>query len=452
MSGPTLGWLSAQLGVRAIAASAEKLCPVSIDTRRLQSGDTFWALRGATDGHDFVRQAFAQGAKAAVVNADWAHAAGNSEYVDRCIVVDDTRKALTTAGTMWRHDVGCRIIGITGSNGKTSTKEVVASLLRLKYRVTATEGNFNNRLGVPLTLLRLAEDTEVGVIEMGASEPGEIGDLCELCAPTHGLVTSIGKAHLEGFGTLAALAHTKGQLYDYVAETGVAFVPLDDELCRVEASGAHRAIGYSFNEHFNNFGGEIFRGQHFSSNEFGCASFTFGGQAIQLMIPGYPAALSALAALTIASCFGVPSDEAAGAVRQWQGAPGRGQVLRTRGLTIIDDCYNANPTSMRAALQTLCTIAGRRIAVLGEMAELGDYSSDEHAKLSHDVQAMQIDTVVLVGANWVPAKSAVTHCDSADQAAQLLSEQARPGDVILVKGSRSVGLERVVNKLVADAV
>jgi UDP-N-acetylmuramoyl-tripeptide--D-alanyl-D-alanine ligase len=244
---PTIGWFCHTIGAHSPFLSPDlPLTAISIDTRTLHAGDTFWAIKSARDGHDFVSRAFILGAKAAVVNLEWMNSSEAAPVRDRLIGVEDTVRALTMAAGAWRETFPFPIIGITGTNGKTSTKDLMLKVLATKLSASGTAGNFNSEIGVPLTLLATPQDSDVAVIEMGASHPGEFADLCRLCKPTHGLVTSIGRAHLEGFGTLEEIARTKAALYNYVAEDGMGFVPTDDALCREAARLNHRKIGYGF--------------------------------------------------------------------------------------------------------------------------------------------------------------------------------------------------------------
>jgi UDP-N-acetylmuramoyl-tripeptide--D-alanyl-D-alanine ligase len=444
---PTLGWLAAQFAAPIPAQPERSLNPVSIDSRRVQAGDTFWALAGQRDGHDFIRDAFIAGAQAAVVSQSWAETQAGRDQLDCCIVVPDTTTALAQAGTNWRAQLACPVIGITGSNGKTTTKELISLLLSLKFRVVATAGNLNNQLGVPLTMLTVPGDADIAIIEMGASRFGEIGELCEICRPTHGLVTSIGRAHLEGFGTIAALAQTKGQLYDAVAENGTAFLPLDDELCRVEAASVRNALAYTFSVSANGFSGAVFQGRDYHLTSAGTAAFVFAGQSISLAVPGYPTALAALAAVTVAHHFEIPLDAAALALKSWGGVPGRGQVLKIGDLTIIDDTYNANPNSMKCALQTLATLPGRRVAILGAMAELGSYGADEHRRIAEEARSFGFSELILVGEMWKDVAGDTAYFPSVAELLEGLPRLVKAQDVVLLKGSRSIELERAVQYL-----
>ena len=455
MNLPTVGWLSnvLQSSIPAIDP-ATPLGPLSIDTRTIQQGDTFWALTGERDGHEFVVTAFEKGAKLAVVNHAWAQRQSDSAKLP-LLQTKDTRIALTQAGSAWRAEWTFPVLGITGTNGKTSTKDLILRLLSLRYRAAGTRGNLNNELGVPLTLLETARDSELAVIEMGASHAGEIGELCNVCRPTHGLVTSIGKAHLEGFGTLDTVAKTKGELYEAVAHDGVAFVPTDDELCRREAEQNRQRIGYGFQAPPQTWPAEFHGGEELHYDKQGCAQFRFEGAAIALSVPGKPAAIAALAALTVARHFGIPLHECGAAIAAWEGVQGRVRILQVGGKTIIDDSYNANPASMLAALETLKVLPGaKKIAILGDMNELGDYAEDEHRELGRSLAQFEFDRVVFVGPLSKFAADAATAARAKNSYfadyAELephLAEIVKAGDVILVKASRGIKLERAIQHI-----
>ncbi len=455
MNLPTVGWLCNVLGCEVPAIDpATLLGPISIDTRTIQAGDAFWALAGDRDGHEFVTTAFEQGAKLAVVDQAWARLHSDLSKFP-LVRTGNTRSALTQAGSAWRDEWTFPVLGITGTNGKTSTKDLILRLLSLCYPAAGTRGNLNNELGVPLTLLEIARDCEIAVIEMGASHAGEIGELCDIYRPTHGLVTSIGKAHLEGFGTLDAVAKTKGELYEAVAHRGVAFVPTDDELCRREAEQNRQRIGYGFQAPPETWMAEFHRGEELHYDEQGCARFRFAGTDITLSIPGKPAAISALAALTVAGHFGISPQECKEAIAAWQGVQGRACVLQIGGMTIIDDTYNANPASMIAAIETLSVLPGtRKIAILGDMNELGDYAESEHRELGQALARYHFDRVILIGPlsklTAEAARAVGVKSDYFADYAELephLADVVKAGDAILVKASRGVKLERAIRQL-----
>ena len=456
MGMPTIGWLRGVLAADASALSRDlPLGPISIDTRTLLAGDTFWAIRARRDGHDFVSEAFARGAKAAVVSSEWKRSAEATPYLERLIGVSDTREALRRAATEWRTAWRFPVIGVTGSNGKTSTKELIALLLAVHMRTGSTQGNLNNDIGVPLTLLAISSDSEAAVVEMGASHAGEIADLCGICRPTHGLVTSVGRAHLEGFDSLEAVARTKGELYDFVAESGTAFVPTDDELCQAESREARHRVGYGFHPRPSDWSAEFHAGTNLCFDSLAQASFEFHRTTIQLGSAGRPAALSALAALTVAFTFNIAPEECVPVIAGWQGFRSRGEVIHTSRIVILDDSYNANPTSMRAALETLSLLrAERRVAILGDMNELGMSAEHEHRELGRELKPYGVDAAILIGemAALAAGEARAAGLDvqtypSFDAMGPQWLDSLRAGDAVLVKGSRSARLERVVEEL-----
>jgi UDP-N-acetylmuramoyl-tripeptide--D-alanyl-D-alanine ligase len=453
MISPTLGWLARILDVDLYLLDPDLvLGPISIDTRTLQQGDTFWALSATRNGHEFVHEAIAAGAKIAVVNAEWSKSPQAAPFKNKLIAVSDTRQALIEAGKSWRTLFPFPVIGITGSNGKTSTKDLVLRLLSLKYPTAGTKGNLNNELGVPLTLLDIPLGTQIAVVEMGASNVNEIGMLCEICKPTHGLVTSIGKAHLEGFGSLSALAETKGELYDFVSESGTAFVPTDDRYCVSESSDCRSKIGFGFKDNPADWKGVYHHGENLRFDNLGMGHFLLQGIEINLGIAGRPPAISALAALAVAQEFGLSVVECRDAIREWHGVKGRTEILHLGGITVINDSYNSNPVSVRAALELLTMLpATRRIAMLGDMNELGDVAVSEHEQLGFDLADYAISKAILVGSlSQASFKAALSrgidavHYSSYEELEPHLTNLYQEGDVVLIKASRTMKLERVV--------
>lgn len=454
MREPTVGWFCDVIGARSEANPQGPLYPVSIDSRTLHAGDVFWALRAQRDGHEFVPDAFARGARAAVVNTAWAATDAAQPFHNSLIVVDDPLAALTAAARSWRKTLRCRVIGITGSNGKTSTKNLLLLLLRGQCSAGGTQGNFNNEIGVPLTMLGVPADADVAVIEMGASKRGDIAFLCGVCAPTHGLVTSISAAHLQGFGDLQTVALTKGELYDYIAERGTAFVPLNNAYCVNAAAACRQRIGFGFDNALQTWTDEIRLGQNLGFNNDGCAQFDFAGTIVNVPVPGRAAAQTALAALTVAHALGVPPLNGARALARWESAAGRGRIIRLPHGTIIDDSYNANPASMRNALELLHMLpAPRRVAILGDMNELGDHAEAEHRALGADAAARNVHAFIFVGRFAEIAAASVQDRNRAfafadwDALESRLESVVRAGDTVLVKGSRSLRLERAVEQL-----
>jgi len=453
---PTVGWLCETLRASRPALDPNtELGPLSIDTRTLHRGDVFWALKAQRDGHDFVGDAFARGAKAAVVCETWKTSAGAAAIRERLIGVHDTYRDLQQAARAWRENLSFPVIGVTGTNGKTSTKDLIRRVLSLSAPAAGTEDNLNNEIGVPLTVLSIRQDSGFAVFEMGASHSGDIRLLCNICRPTHGLVTSIAKAHLEGFGDVATVASTKGELYDFVADNGVAFVPTDDERCRTVSAACRRRIGYGFRAPAEGWDAEFHGASNVIFDARGCARFDFETVPIRLSVPGRPAALTALAALSVARHFGIPPADCAEAIEQWRGIPGRASVEFVGKILLLDDSYNANPDSMRAALETLSLMSAvRKVAVLGDMNELGEAAEDEHRELAMELPKYGVALALFVGRyaglfTGAAQQSGVESHAFADceDAARSLSSLLRPGDAVLVKASRAVHLEQVVEQL-----
>jgi UDP-N-acetylmuramoyl-tripeptide--D-alanyl-D-alanine ligase len=452
---PTVGWLcdTGQASRGALNPNLE-VAPISIDTRTLRAGDVFWALKATRDGHDFVGDAFAKGAKAAVVSESWK-ASAPPAFRERLIGLQDTYRDLQQAARDWRSTWRFPVIGVTGSNGKTSTKDLIRRALSVAALAAGTEGNLNNEIGVPLTVLGARQDARFAVIEMGASHRGDIRTLCGICRPTHGLVTSIAAAHLEGFGDLATVAGTKGELYDFIADHGVAFVPTDDDRCREQSARCRKRVGYGFRAPLADWNAESHIASRVSFDARGCARFDFEKTPVHLSVAGRPAALAALAALTVARHFGIPPAACADVIADWPGIPGRTSVEPIGGILVVDDSYNANPESMRAALETLSLLpSSRKVAVLGDMNELGAAAEAEHRALARQLPKYGVGFCIFIGryADLFSATARESGIEirtfaDCETAAGLLTSLLRPGDAVLVKGSRGVHLEQIVSLL-----
>lgn len=400
---------------------------ISTDTRRIEPGSIFFALHGATfDGNRFAADALAKGAVCAVV--DDPSAVTN----ERMVLVDDTLRALQELAREHRRRLGIPLLAIAGSNGKTTTKELVARVLARRFRLHATHGNLNNHIGVPLTLLSIPAGTEFAVVEMGASACGEIDCLASIARPDYGILTNIGRSHLEGFGGPEGIRRGKGELFDRLAATGgTAFVRREDAtLTEMAAERPSLATQY-YSEHLADDVPSCLEGDY---NRYNIA-----------------------AAVAIGRHFGVPDEEIRQAIASYRPANNRSQRLETSRNTLIIDCYNANPTSMRAALESFgresLADRSRRIAILGDMRELGAWTREEHrAMLGLAAQLPRIE-LYLVGEAFAQASREVPELPVAGlypTCDHLLDELRRnpPADaLILVKGSHSIGLERVVDLL-----
>jgi len=424
---------------------------LSTDSRNCQSGGIFVALRGEKfDGHQFVTEILATGALAAVVEASWF--ASQKTPRGNFIVVKDTLHALQQIGQTIRRRWGKPIIAITGSNGKTTTKELVAAVLAQDKSVHKTTGNLNNHIGVPLTLAELDHGHDVAVVEMGANHYGEIARLCEIAAPNFGLITNIGRAHIEFFKDLDGVAKAKRELFDYLhARDGVVFINADDpKLCATLPSGA-KAITFGIEQPAQ------VQGKIAGVDENGCVTLAWREQNIHLAIPGTHNAINALAAIAVGEHFGIAPEKIRRALETTQPVAKRMQILQRGELTIINDAYNANPESMRAALEFLAAMPvrenSRRLAVLGDMLELGDTASSIHEEIGVMAKTLPIHAVFAYGPQMRHLVHAIgetfwaEHFDDKTRLSAEINRSVRPGDVILLKGSRGMAMEEVVERL-----
>ncbi len=428
---------------------------VSTDSRTVQPGNLFFALRGENfDGHRFVDEACAKGALAAVVDQKGlAHVRGAMPL----LIVPDTTVALGMAAMAYRSRFDIPLLAVAGSNGKTTTKEMIAAVLRMKFSVLSTEGNLNNHIGVPLTLFRLERRHEVAVVELGTNHPGELARLCAIARPTMGLITNIGHEHLEFFGSLDGVQKEEGMLFETLRGMPVrttAFVNADDaRVVDAVPRGLH-TVTYGAGRR------AAVRGTVVSRTERGTAVLEFvGGRVkkpvrVSLAIPGDHNALNALAAAAVGMTLLVPARSIKQALEKFQAASKRMEVLAYRGVTILNDAYNANPDSMLAALHTLAAapVPGKRIAVLGDMRELGEYGPEEHARIGREAAALGIDYVLTYGALARQIHDAAqgtfaVHYDQKNIMAEYLAELVSPGDIVLVKASRGLKMEDVVTFL-----
>ncbi|MDR1644889.1 MAG: UDP-N-acetylmuramoyl-tripeptide--D-alanyl-D-alanine ligase [Tannerellaceae bacterium] len=413
---------------------------VSTDSRRCPAGSMFFALRGKNfDANRFAGQALEAGAEYAVVD--------RAEYCrgERTILVDDTLKALQGLAQLHRQTLGIPVIGITGTNGKTTTKELLAAVLSSRFNVLYTEGNLNNQIGVPLTLLRLRRDHEMAVIEMGASRPGDIAELVDIAQPNFGLITNVGQAHLEGFGSLQGVTRTKGELYDYLRRTkGVVFINKENIILHVMAKGI-KQVTYGVNNAF------------ITGHCTGCSPFlTFQWQqrdsqyTVETQLIGAYNLDNALAAITVGRYFRIPSGRINRAIASYTPSNNRSQLKQTVRNHLIVDAYNANPDSMRAALRNFAAMdVSPKAVILGDMKELGSESLRLHQEIADEVRAHRFDQVFLCGehfAQTTAGKDFTSYPDTQSLAA-VLSRHPLDDFYILIKGSRSMALEQLIDLL-----
>ena len=444
---------------------------VSTDTRSLKKGEVFVAVKGENfDGHDFVKQAAGKGAQAAVVAYDWHLVNSRKKWRIPLLVVRDTIEAYGRIAADHRRSFDIPVIAVAGSSGKTSTKEMIASVLSQKFNVLKTEKNFNNRIGVPATLLQLNGKHEVAVIEIGTNMPGEIAALCRAAEPTHGIITNIGYEHLEFLGSIEGVAHEEGALFKWLAaHGGTSFVNLDDPIITEMAEGLGTTVTYGRTRRadcqvkigkLNDEGApkvEIVNNRRKNVKQI----------SLQLHTPGKHTASNALAAAAVGFSLGVPPtrirkglEEYRPAVETTGGYARLGLLRLDDGGRVLNDTYNANPDSVRVALETLVGIKtgrkGKRIAVLADMAELGKYAPEEHRKVGEMIPEMKkIDVAIFFGRNMRRAYEAIALADrparvtsfffrKKENLIRVLNSIRTPNDVVLVKGSRSMKMEEIV--------
>lgn len=425
--------------------------PVSIntDSRTIKKGEIFWALRGDTfDGQRFVKDAAAGGALFAVVQHD---------FVDKELAVQfplmrvpDTLHALHELAALHRRRFTLPLIGVTGSNGKTTLKEMIAHILARRLRVHKTEGNFNNHIGCPLTLLKLSRQHDVAVIEMGTNHPGEINMLTRIGAPNQAIITNIGGAHLENFVTVAAIAKEKLTLFDAVPQDGVLYKNLDDPYISAYQREQITFVDYSLDKKAR------VKGRIVSFDEQGCGRFTLNDQTeIQLKVSGLHNIKNALAAAAVGKHFGFDDGEIKKALESFMSFSKRMQKLFWRGATIINDAYNANPDSMKAAFQSLRSmrISGKLFLVLGDMFELGPAGLQLHRDVLQEALDLNPHKIMVMGRLMAEARlqlnsesaGKILHYDDYAGLANDLQSSLKSGDCVLIKGSRGMTMEKVCN-------
>ena len=413
----------------------KKSLSVSTDTRNLPAGCVFFALHGANfDGNKFAKQALDQGAALAVID--------NPEYAlpEGTLLVDNTLLALQDLARTWRRELGLPIIGVTGTNGKTTTKELLAAVLSTKYNIHYTQGNLNNQIGVPLTLLQLTRAHEMAIVEMGASYPGDIKELVEIAEPNCGLITNVGRAHLEGFGSFEGVQRTKQELYDYlVAHNGTIFRNSDNPyLAQMHQSAtpiSNSPIGAS-----DSSLGERPIG-HCPSGDF--VAYTTGTMPDGTHLVGEYNAENVSAAICVGEYFGISREEALTAIRQYVPTNNRSQKMQTANNQLIVDAYNANPTSMQAAINAF----KGDTYILGAMRELGEYSHLEHQNIVNMLAERKAENVFLVGEEYLQTTSPYPVFESVEKLHKYLEEQPIKGKNILLKGSRSTQMEKLLDVL-----
>ena len=444
-----LQWTDAQLV--GILNLAQSVTGISTDSREIESGELFLALKGLNfDGHKFVEAALEKGACAAVVEREWA---ADREIEGPLLIVPSALEALGAIARQYRRRFQLPVVGVVGSAGKTTTKEMIAAVLGRRYRVLKNQGNENNEIGVPKTLLQLEQTDEAVVLELAARKRGDISYLCSVAQPTIGVLLNIGTAHLEFFESVEGVAKAKGELLDYLDESLTALVNVDDCVAAKEAKRTKgRLLGFGLGH------GSQYRGEGLVLDQEGRGHFSLQNFSFQLQIPGRHNAYNALAAAAVGGLLDVPWEDIQSALNDFQPVAMRSQILRKNGICIINDSYNANPDSVRMALDLLSSMEGeRRIAVLGDMLELGPRSAELHADVGCQVAAAEIDLLLATGplsAHTVKAAQeaglpsvCARHFADREALAECLVTVRQRGDLVLVKASRSMGLETIVERI-----
>jgi UDP-N-acetylmuramoyl-tripeptide--D-alanyl-D-alanine ligase len=461
----TVGEILGAVGGRLVAGDPDDAATgVSTDSRALQAGDLFVALKGERhDGHQYLAEVFGKGAAAAIVQEGSEEP--NPDFRN-LIEVPDTLRALGDLARFWRRRFPIPVVAVTGSNGKTTAKDMTAAVLSARYRVLKTEGNFNNLIGLPLTLFRLTPEHEMAVVEMGMNRMGEIARLAEIAEPGVGVVTTVARAHLEGLGGLANVARAKGELIARLPEGGLAVLNADASgggrfaaafARSARARGAKSVTcGLSKRADYRAFRvkAEGLKGVRFAAR--------VGGKTVPFVlgVPGRHNVANALAAIAVGDRFGVPASKMRSALARFHAGSKRMEVVRLpKGIDVVNDCYNANPDSTEASLQFLKDMGPRRrrVAVLGEMLELGRWTEACHREVGGAAARAGVKLLVAVGPHAGDlvkgarreglAPSASFSFPKVEESLPLIRSLLRPKDVVLVKGSRGMKMERVTEAL-----
>ncbi|WP_273567953.1 UDP-N-acetylmuramoyl-tripeptide--D-alanyl-D-alanine ligase [Maribacter halichondriae] len=409
---------------------------VSTDTRKITKNCLFFALKGDNfDGNEFAEDALGKGASYVIID--------NKQYKTskNCILVDSVLAILQKLASFHRNYCHAKIIGLTGSNGKTTTKELIYAVLSKKYKTVATQGNLNNHIGVPLTLLSIKKDTEIAIIEMGANHQKEIEFLCGIAQPDFGYITNFGKAHLEGFGGVEGVIKGKSELYDFLISNGKSiFLNADDPIQLEKLSTYIKKIGFSTDKL------AYYKIEFLGANPF--VTCRVEGTTIQSQLIGGYNFTNCAVAILMGKYFNVPIETIKEGIENYTPQNNRSQILRQNGNQIILDAYNANPTSMQAALENFAVMDGeKKIAFLGDMFELGETAAVEHQNIADLISNMKFDDVFLVGKNFYATETTLKKFDTFESLSEYVKKAKLPKGKILIKGSRGMALERLLNIL-----
>lgn len=410
---------------------------VQTDTRKLKPGDIFFALKGEKfNGNAFAKQAVEAGAAYVVID-DAAY-----EISGKTILVDNVLECLQQLAHHHRQQFQIPFIAITGSNGKTTTKELIHAVLSSKYKTYTTEGNLNNHIGIPLTLLRIKADAEIAVIEMGANHQKEIESYCQYALPTHGLITNCGKAHLEGFGGAAGVRKGKGELFDYLKTIdGTAFIFNDYDYLKEMSVGVSHIFSYGSKD------GDI-TGEMLSSEPYLETAITGKNTFhIQTQLVGSYNFPNVLAAVCVGQYFKIAADKIKWAIENYTPSNSRSQLINKGSNRFIMDAYNANPSSMKLAIENFANLKSeKKVLLLGAMAELGEESMAEHEAIIKLIQSKNWEKVVLVGGDFIKLSHPFLSFSNSDEAKTWLQNQKFENTDFLVKGSRSMQMEKIITE------
>lgn len=414
---------------------------VSTDSRKIEPGCLFFALKGANfNGNKYAQEALNKGAAYAIID--------EPEYYsnERTLLVDNVLKSLQRLANYYRKELGIPVLGITGTNGKTTTKELVAAVLSQKFKIAYTQGNLNNHIGVPLTLLSMPANTQFAVIEMGASHPGDIDELCRIADPDYGIITNIGKAHLQGFGSFEGVIQTKSELYRHLMpKNGTIFYNRNNPILHNLVKDYPECVSYGDTE--ADFCGDLIDSPPFVHVK---AVFPKGVLYLNTQLFGNYNFENVLAAACIGNYFGIDPLLIQSAIKNYRPTNNRSQLITRGELKIIMDAYNANPTSMKAAIENFAQNEGtRKILILGDMLELGKYSQKEHQELLSKIKEFGFEEVFLIGKEFGAANQGFCFksFEQVDELGEFITKNPIKNGNLLIKGSRGIQLEKILQYL-----
>ncbi|MEN8137309.1 MAG: UDP-N-acetylmuramoyl-tripeptide--D-alanyl-D-alanine ligase [Bacteroidota bacterium] len=415
------------ISLKELYRTYKKTYKVSTDTRTIEQGSIFFALKGENfNGNKFVNKAIEAGAEIAVIDEKEYYIKGKT------FIVEDVLSFLQKFANYHRKQLKATFIGISGSNGKTTTKELLYQVLSKKYNTIATEGNLNNHIGVPLTLLSIKPENDMAIVEMGANHQGEIADLCKIAMPEYGYITNFGKAHLEGFGSFEGVIKAKSELYQYLLSTGgTVFVNSDDDI-QIKQTENNKKSFLSDKIYFE------------GANPF--VVVNNNGLLIKSKLVGSYNFQNIRFAISVGEYFNVDKEKIKNAIEEYQPTNNRSQIVEKNGNTIILDAYNANPSSMRAAIKNIADMnSDYKVVILGDMFELGEYSEKEHSALSAEIEVTDIDKVILLGKEFSKNKlSKFTYFETTSEFIESGIFDTLSNSTILIKGSRGMAMEKIL--------